>query len=315
VVSARVAVLGASGFGRHHARWYAELGADVVAFLGSGPDSVAATTSALREAFGFHGHGYTHLQELLDRERPDAVSVCTPPPLHAAHARTAIEAGCAVLCEKPFVWRPGAPAADVVAEAEALVAVAEQRGALLSVQTQYAAAAEAYAALAPETARKTFLGVMTSQLKPGGPRGADIWVDLAPHPLSFLLALLPDARLVRDTVHARIEDEGTDAEFDVRAGDHLCHARIQTRKLPEKPFPRQFGFDDHVADVGSAPGADGVYRGILSLDAQQRMCDDFMKTSISRFLAALAGEAEPLVSASQAVRNLEMMLAVLEAAT
>jgi len=313
VLSPRVAVLGASGFGRHHARWYAEQGADVIAFLGSTPDSIATTASALTEAFGFGGRGYTSLDALLEAERPDAVSVCTPPPHHASHVRAALEAGCAVLCEKPFVWRPGVPAAALVAEARTLVALAEERGALLSVQTQYAAAAEAYTTLAPEGGRTTFHGAMTSKLKPSGPRGADIWLDLAPHPISFLLALLPNAVLLPDTVRATIAQERTDAEFDIQAGDIVCHATVHTGKLPKGPFPRRFGFDEHVADVGAAADADGVYHGALSLGGRQKMCDDFMKTSIARFLGALRDEAPPLVSGDAGVRNLEIMLAVLEA--
>jgi predicted dehydrogenase len=94
----RVAVLGASGFGRHHAKWYAELGCEVVAFLGSSPPTVEATGKALRDGQGFRGRGYTSLDALLASEQPEAVSVCTPAPLHGEHALAAIEAGCSVLC-------------------------------------------------------------------------------------------------------------------------------------------------------------------------------------------------------------------------
>lgn len=55
----------------------------------------------------------------------DAVSIGTPPVAHAATAIAALEAGVAVLCEKPM--------AISVAECEQMVATAERTGALLMV--------------------------------------------------------------------------------------------------------------------------------------------------------------------------------------
>ena len=315
-MSLRVAVLGASGFGRHHARWLASLGCEVAAFLGSAPASVAATASALGDAFGFDGRGYTSLDELLTSERPDAVSVCTPPALHGEHVRAAIAAGCSVLCEKPFVARPGAPSAALVAEARSLLAAAAERGVVLTVTTQYAAAAEAYRAWvgAPAAPPSRFVAEMTSKLKPQGPRGRDIWLDLMPHTLSMLLALCPDAQLRAGSTRATIEWEGSEAAFDVATGGGTCRVQMRVAKLPEGPFARRFGLDAAVADVGAAPDAQGVYRGFLRLGDRETTCDDFMRTSIERFCLAARGEGAPLVDGSLAVRNLELMLATLDAA-
>ncbi|MFP4057989.1 MAG: Gfo/Idh/MocA family protein [Candidatus Brocadiia bacterium] len=312
-MSVRVAVLGASGFGRHHARWYAELGCEVVAFLGSSPQSVESTARALREAMGFGGRGYTAVDELLAAERPHGVSVCTPAPLHGEHARAALRAGCSVLCEKPFVWRPHAPTDDILAEARELVAAAEDAGLALAVNTQYAAAAEAYRELAPGAleAPRRFTGEMTSQLKPAGPRGRDIWLDLAPHPLSVLLALLPRARLQAGTVRATVGEERTDAHFEVATDAGRCAVAIHVAKLRERPFPRRFGFGRQVADCATEPDDQGVYHGYLRLGDRERRCDDFMRTSIARFCDAVRGQGRPLVDGHAALRNLELMLRVL----
>ncbi|HUT37031.1 MAG TPA: Gfo/Idh/MocA family oxidoreductase [Planctomycetota bacterium] len=312
----RVAVLGASGFGRHHAKWYAELGCDVVAFLGSSPDTVEATARALRDAIGFRGRGYTSLDTLLAGEQPDAVSVCTPPALHGEHALAAIEAGCAVLCEKPFVWRPGAPAATLVAEAARLVRAADRKQAVLAVNTQYAAAAEEYRQLAPQAAQapSRFFGEMTSLRKPDGPRGRDIVVDLLPHPLSVLLALVPGAELRPGTVRAAIGHEATQAQFQVAAGGRTCAVTLHVAKLPAPPFPRRFGLNDQIAEVGTRPDGQGVYRGTVRLGDRERLCDDFMKTSVARFCRAVRGEGPPLVAGRAALRNLELLLATLDEA-
>lgn len=313
-MSLRVAVLGASGFGRHHAKWYASLGCEVVAFLGSSPATVAATERALREAIGFAGRGYTSLDKLLGSEQCDAVSVCTPWPLHGEQSLACIEAGCSVLCEKPMVWRPGATPDALLAEARQIAEAAERRGVVLSVNTQYAAAAEAYRSFLPEAlaTRDSFSGVMTSQIKPHGPRGRDIWLDLAPHSLSILLCLLPDGELQLGSVSGSIEPESVRAAFTVAAGDRTCRAEIHVAKLHEPPFPRRFGFGEWVVECGSAPDASGVYRGFLRLGDREFACDDFMKTSIGSFCAAVRGEGEPLVRAAAALRDLELMLVVLD---
>lgn len=69
------------------------------------------------------------LASLLDRTHPDLVIVATPPDLHAAHVREALESGAHVLCEKPFVSR--------LEEADALIELATRRGRLLAVNNQY----------------------------------------------------------------------------------------------------------------------------------------------------------------------------------
>lgn len=315
----RVAVLGASGFGRYHAKWYAHLGCQVVAFLGSSPRSVARTASALKEAFGLDGRGYCDLDELLSAEKPDAVSVCTPPPLHAAMARKALEAGCSVLCEKPFVWDPRAEAQGLLAEARAIVEAARARGVALAVDTQYAAAAELYRELAPPEALRglrRFTAEMTSLLRPGGPRGRDILVDLLPHPLSVLVALLAEAEVVEGSVEVGLGRKGGEVRFEVEWSEgRRCGVGIRVAKLPRGPFPRRFGFDGVVADCEARPDEQGVYRGHVRIGGRDLECEDFMKTSIARFCRAAAGEGEPLVGARAALRNLEMMLAVLAAAT
>ncbi|MDQ0778773.1 putative dehydrogenase [Streptomyces aurantiacus] len=48
-------------------------------------------------------HGYTDLDRMLAEQRPDLVSVCTPPTLHREQSVAALRAGAWVWCEKPPV--------------------------------------------------------------------------------------------------------------------------------------------------------------------------------------------------------------------
>lgn len=59
---------------------------------------------------------YTDFQQLLDKEKPDAVSVCLPNYLHASVSIAAFRAECHVLCEKPM--------ATSLEEAEAMIEAA-----------------------------------------------------------------------------------------------------------------------------------------------------------------------------------------------
>ncbi len=276
----------------------------------------APARKALGETLGFRGRGYTSLDALLASARPEAVSVCTPAPLHGEHALAALEAGCAVLCEKPFVWRPGAPSAALLGEATRLIRAADRGKVVLAVNTQYAAAAEVYRELAPQAvaAPSRFFGEMASKLKADGPRGRDIVLDLMPHPLSVLLALVPEAELRPGSVRASIGHEASEVRLDVAAGPRTCSVRLRMAKLPDAPFPRRFGLNDQIAEVGTRPDAQGVYRGTVSLGGQERLCDDFMKTSLERFCRAARGEGQPLVTARAALRNLELLLATLDEA-
>lgn len=66
---------------------------------------------------------YTRLEDLLADPAIDLIYIATPNSLHFAQAKAALEAGKHVLLEKPFV--------PTVAEADALIALARQRGLLL----------------------------------------------------------------------------------------------------------------------------------------------------------------------------------------
>ncbi|MBE1534496.1 Gfo/Idh/MocA family protein [Actinomadura algeriensis] len=77
----------------------------------------AGRTSAAARALGW-ASAETDWKELLRRDDVQLVDVCTPGDSHAEIAMAALEAGKHVLCEKPL--------ANSVAEAEAMVAVAER---------------------------------------------------------------------------------------------------------------------------------------------------------------------------------------------
>src|SRR5207247_338612 len=72
---------------------------------------------------------YADAGEMLARERPDIVSVCTATSTHLTLVRAAADAGAkAVFCEKPI--------ADSLAAADEMIRVCRDRGVLLMVDHQ-----------------------------------------------------------------------------------------------------------------------------------------------------------------------------------
>jgi len=70
-------------------------------------------------------NSYSNLLEMLSKERPDIVDVCTPPGVHASVAVEAMEAGCHVLLEKPM--------ASNLADCDKMVEAAKKNNVKLSV--------------------------------------------------------------------------------------------------------------------------------------------------------------------------------------
>jgi predicted dehydrogenase len=67
--------------------------------------------------------------EMLDKTRPDILTVAAPPDQHQALVEQGLAAGCHVLCEKPFM--------PTLEEADRACALARQRGRVVVVNNQY----------------------------------------------------------------------------------------------------------------------------------------------------------------------------------
>ena len=105
----KAAVIGVGSMGQHHARVYTELKQTTLVGVA---DALPETAQRIG---GKHGvPAYSDYRELLERERPDIVTVAAPTQEHHSVAVAALEAGCHVLVEKPI--------AATLAEGEALIA-------------------------------------------------------------------------------------------------------------------------------------------------------------------------------------------------
>ncbi|MBM3502035.1 MAG: Gfo/Idh/MocA family oxidoreductase [Armatimonadetes bacterium] len=311
----RAVVLGASGIGKHHVKWLLRAGCDVVGFLGTSPESLLKTHAMLKETLGFTGAGYTSLSMMLAECRPHLASVASPMHIHYEHVMACLGVGAHVLCEKPLVGLGSVSTDDELFLAQRLVSAAERSGVLLAVNTQYAAAAPHLRNIAHATGPMTeFCMQMESrgQNRTGGYE--QIWDDLAAHPISVLLALVPDGEVDWSTVKCTLAENRNECAFEVAAPGGVCQARIVLGTVREGPLTRKFSVNGVEVGYEGRNDEHGVYCSYLTHGEQTLKATDFMEESITRFAAAARGEGRPLVTGPVGLKNLELQLRLLQGA-
>ncbi len=307
----RVAIVGASGIGRHHANWHDAVGSRVVAFVGTTPERCHETSTALASTFDFSGRGYTSIDEMLQQERPDLVDVCSPNPTHYHATLRALQAGCHVLCEKPLVWDGSLSGAQLAAQIGEIERLAAAHGRHVGMCSQLTAVLPQYDRLCRTGSMPArFVAQMETTSREHLRSAAEVWVDMAPHPISLILARYPDAQVDPSTLEVRFEGHAAQASFEVIDGSQRCHCEIMVcDKQP--PLRRCFGFDDQIVEMSGRPGEDGYYRSVLSREGVEDVDLDPMHRLIGQFSQVAGGQlSSPLVSTGVALRNLQIMLTV-----
>ncbi len=116
----KVAVIGAGGWGRQHARVFAERpDVDFCAVVGRTPEK----TQARADQFGVRA--YFDIQEMLAAEKPDLVSLSLPNQGHFDATLQVIQAGVPLLAEKPLTFD--------LAQADILLQEAKQRNLFFAI--------------------------------------------------------------------------------------------------------------------------------------------------------------------------------------
>ena len=173
----RAAVIGVGSMGRNHARVYSELAeAELVAVS----DADAKQAGSVAEKFG--ARAYTDYRELLEKEKPDAVSIAVPTILHEEVGIAALEAGAHVLMEKPI--------AATVGEGQRLIAKAKSTGRQLMVG-HIVRFNPAIQALKQKLAAGELGRIFQVFCRRAGPfpsriRDVGVVVDLAPHDVDLM---------------------------------------------------------------------------------------------------------------------------------
>ena len=122
----RVGVIGCGGIATMHIRGYLDSGRYEIVGLADLEQSCMAEKDA---TFGISPRHYTDAREMLAREQPDVVSICTWHPGHATWTiAAAVHRPRAILCEKPM--------ADTIGRAEQMMLACQRNGVKLGIAHQ-----------------------------------------------------------------------------------------------------------------------------------------------------------------------------------
>ncbi len=318
----RSAVIGVGAMGIHHARVYNEL--DAVELV-----AVADTDARRAEMAGrrFKVPFYTDYLQMLDREKPDLVSIAVPTFLHHSVALETMARGIHILVEKPIASSRG--------EAEKMVHEAHRRGVKLAVghiERFNPAVIELKRRLDRGEIGRVFL-VHARRLGPFPERVQDMGVviDLAAHDLDVMLYLLEEEveRVYAETarwVHARHEDllagllyfrNGTLGLLDIN--------RLTPTKIRELAVTGEKGmflvnyltqdlyFYENTYTAGNWDSL-GVLKGVgegnmLKLTIARK---EPLRAELEAFVRAVEHDEAPPVSGEEGMRVLALALQLLE---
>lgn len=300
----RAAVIGVGYLGRFHAqKWAALAGAELVGVADSDPARAATVAAEVGCT------PYTDYRDLLGRV--DAVSVAVPTEHHHRVVRDCLAAGVHVLVEKPIT--------QTVTEADALIALAADRGLTLQVG-HLERFNPAWLALKPLIEQPPRF-IEAHRLAPFKPRGTDVSVvlDLMIHDLDLILSLADSPVTEVRASGTPVLTDGIDIgnarlEFANGCVANLTASRVSTVTLRKM---RLFLKDQYLAiDFGerrasracrSDDPASPIHLTEIAVPAA-----DALETEIEAFAAAVrAGRAAP-VTGEDGRRALAMALEIAE---
>jgi predicted dehydrogenase len=272
-------VIGVGGLGQHHARILRDLqGAAFAGFY----ESNAARAAKVAGELGVTAH--PTLESLLDVV--DAVTIVVPTPAHFEVAREVLGRGIHALIEKPI--------ATTLEEADAMLALAREKGAI--VQTGHVERFNrAIRAALPYVDTPRF--IESDRLAPFNPRGSDVAVvlDLMIHDIDLVHTLVgghaasvsavgvPVLTPFVDIANARLS-------FDSGAVANITASRVSRERMRKLRIFQQSGYLS--LDLGSGEGEFFRLRGdvdIAALAAAPLALEQFVERIPLR-----AEEAEPL---------------------
>ena len=294
-----VAVIGARGIGKYHIREYMKRGVDVVSILGKTKESLELVASELNREFGARVRPYHDLEEMLQKEEIDAVSICTLPNTHEYFIKRCLQKQLHILCEKPFIVRQKY---DLYQESKNLLNIAKSKGSILTVNTQWPSVLENFG-----NRIKLPLERLDIYMESGS-RGREMLWDHMPHANSILTNLIKNG--VLKNPHVNLNDEKVSLSFDYVPRDgKKCSVNYRFKHNPQRPREIEFTFNGNK------------FARKLNKDYQQNFINgeeeipipDPLGESIYRFIESAENKKKsPLISEEEILDSAKITDAVLQ---
>jgi predicted dehydrogenase len=296
----KVAAIGVGHLGRHHARIYGEMaGIELVAVVDANLKQAAEVAAAC------HAPALNDFASLVGKV--DAVSVAVPTEYHFAVAKPFLEAGAAVLVEKPLT--------HAVEDAEKLVELAQKHQAILQVGhiERFNPALLALTARLGPRLRPRF--IECQRLSPFRFRSADIGVvfDLMIHDLEIVEFLAASPIESLEAVGASVltaHEDIANARITFANG---CVANITASRASLAPqrLMRIYA-DDYYARVDYQKRQAQVFRRSAELDAARQQ-NDVMSLKDKDFAQLIAVENLPVADSEPLKAELESFISCVRA--
>jgi predicted dehydrogenase len=316
----RVAVIGCGAFGRNHVRVYHDLqksGAlELVGLVDQNPE---LAKQAARE---FAVQDFASIKDLIGNI--DAASVAVPTVAHLLVARELMEAGIAVLIEKPL--------ANSLAEADELIRVADRTGSVAQVG-HLERFNPAVLATLPLLTQPMFFEV--HRLSVFSPRSLDVDVvmDLMIHDLdivlSFVKAPVREIRAVGlPVISNKVDIANVRMEFETGCVANFTASRVSTERVRKLRFfqPHQYisidyARQDVISIIVDERAAASLLRGEtpagnlgpapgIALDKPKVQPKEPLKAEIEAFLHSVRTRSAPLVTLKQGREALALALEI-----
>lgn len=302
----KCAVIGTGYLGKFHAEKYASLpDCELVAVVDI--DEAAAQAVAVK----YSAVVLTEYEDLLGAV--DAVSIVVPTTLHHAVARDFLNSGVHVLVEKPITV--------TVAEADELIAIAEEKNLVLQVGHL-----ERFnpAVLGLDKDEKP-LFIESHRLSPFNPRANDVSVvlDLMIHDIDIILALV-DSEVERiDASGTAVLTQGTDIANARLLFKNGCVANVTASRISMKleRKMRMFRPSSYISVdfqnrvlTKHRTGSKEMFPGIPEIETEESVFEsgDALLEEIKHFVNCIQTGQNPLVSGVAGRRALETAIRITE---
>ena len=180
----KLAILGASGIGKFHARTFDKLNVEVNSILSSSKVTGKATSQDLKDSLGLKVNYYDDLDMLLNKSMPDAVTICTPNELHYEQILKVLDKKIPIFCEKPLFWNKKD---NYKAFSKKLKVISDHPNRAIFVNTSGASYIKSIKNLLPLS--KDLNSFNFNFITQGNNKYIEIAEDLMPHGLAMLIEL------------------------------------------------------------------------------------------------------------------------------
>ena len=305
IESKRVGVIGVGHLGQHHARVYTEL---LDARLVGVVDVDENRAQSIGENLGVPS--YTSMEELFQRQNPEALSIVVPTSLHYPVAKNALERGVHVLIEKPVTTRPS--------EAEELLNIAARKNLVLQVG-HIERFNGAVRHISQTVGAPIFLE--SKRVGPFSPRINDVGVvlDLMIHDIDIVLSLVPSeiSRIAATgrrvfTEHEDIASAQITFENGVMA--HILVSRVAEKRMRQLDImerERHITVNYETQDVQ-------IHRCVRDNNGVTEILErpvfpksEPLKLELAHFIGCVREKRQPLVGIRDGKRALEVAIEVL----